>query len=46
MFYMCIDNNKFLENDKKNGHFDTNNNSTTIHVGGTVLQYSYFSVIS
>ena len=23
---MCIDNNKFLEYDKKNGHFDTKNN--------------------
>ena len=26
MFYMCIDNNKFLEYDKKNGNFDTKNN--------------------
>ena len=26
MFFMCIDNNKFLEYDKKSGHLDTNNN--------------------
>ena len=41
---MCIDNNKFLEYDKK---MDTLTlKITTIQVRGTVLQYSYFSVIS
>ena len=42
---MCIDNNKFLEYDKKK--MDTLTlKITTIQVRGTVLQYSYFSLIS
>ena len=45
MFYMCIDNNKFLEYDTKKMDILTLK-ITTIQVCGTVLQYSYFSLIS